>query len=182
VALRRDDRGGRPRGGRNRGAVSDVRWAGRRADAAGIGANDTTSFVSLANSDLIAGTEFAVDYEFKPRGRHEADTWSGDSTTEHPEEIPSITSTRGCQQAALRIVQETSTALTEVEIEFADIDPTQSLVAAINPDALPGDNYYETREIGFENGQGSGQFADRQSVGETVNEIRSQIDAVARQS
>ncbi|QLK25403.1 hypothetical protein HYG81_15115 [Natrinema zhouii] len=132
--------------------------------------------------DMSAGTEYAIDYEFKPRGRHEDPSWDGDPTLERTESIPSLTTRRGCQQAALRIVQETRTAMNEVEIQFADIDPNQSLVEAINLDVLPGDDYYEAREIDFGDGQGRGVFADRQSVAETVDGIRSQIDAVSRRS
>ena len=182
---------------------------------------DTQSFVSLGNTDIIAGTEYvydpetsegydrgqdyeinnrdgairatesgamndgdtyAVDYEYKPRGHHEADEWDGDATYERREEIPGLTSRRGCQQAALRIIQETRDGLTEADVQFADLNPDQSLVEAINLDALPGDDPLEVREIDFADGQSQALLGDGQSVGDAVNEIRSRIDAVAKRS
>ncbi|WP_137288824.1 hypothetical protein [Natronorubrum halophilum] len=134
------------------------------------------------SGDMDPGTTYAIDYDYKPRGRHEDDEWGGDATTERTVEIPGLTSQRGCQQAALRIVEETKEALTEVTVQFAGLDPNQSLVEAINIDALPGNDYLEVRDTDFSDGQGEARLGDGRSVGEAVDEIRSQIDAVARRA
>ncbi|SEQ30408.1 glycine-rich protein [Natrinema salaciae] len=139
--------------------------------------------IKITNTGSMAdGDTYAIDYDFKPRGRHEADEWDGDATLERREEIPGLTSRRGCQQAALRIIQETGGGLTEVDVQFADLDPDQSLVSAIKLDELPGGDLLEVREIDFSDGQGRALLGDGQSVDDAVNEIRSRIEAVARRS
>ncbi len=128
---------------------------------------------ALADGDLEDGQTVSIDADVKPRGEFV----QGGVTEEEDartiiEDIPGLASKQMCDQVALYLVEETGSALTEVEITVPSESVGWSVIEAIDPDELPGSGPYQTREIQSSAAETTIRLADRQSASEAVQNIR----------
>jgi len=89
-----------------------------------------------SGSALSGGESLVIEYQYRPTGRFEADSWSGDPQTDQAIDIPTVTTAGAAEQAARQVVRETADARTEATVDLSEIDPGTSVVSALGIDRL----------------------------------------------
>jgi hypothetical protein len=89
-----------------------------------------------SGSALSGGESLVIEYQYRPTGRFEGDTWSQDPQTDRAIDIPTVTTAGAAKQAARQVVRETADARTEATVDLGEIDAGTSVVAALGIDRL----------------------------------------------
>ncbi|WP_135806631.1 hypothetical protein [Halorussus marinus] len=128
---------------------------------------------------MADGSVYEIDYEFKTRGSYTAED-ADDDPDEMVRTISSITSNRGCEQAALYLIRNIKDPLWEAEVTVSTADAGRSLVDDLALEGLPtrGERM-EIQEIQQTPQEVVLRLGSRQSVGEVVNDIQSWISTVS---
>jgi hypothetical protein len=134
---------------------------------------DTTAgtITTLASGDIADASKYAIDYDYKARGTFTSDQHDGDRRDETTETIPSITTDRGCEQAALRIVDEAEEPLQEVSVTLPEQPVGMSLVEALDLDGLAA-GALEVWSVQNQPGQVQLMMGSRKRVEKAIRQIR----------
>lgn len=134
---------------------------------------------TLSGGSMTDGKDYAIDYEFTVSGSYEAsDAPSTPKTL--VEEIPSISTSRGCEQAALYLYREVDEPLVEAQATIDDVPVEESLVETIGIEGLPTDERVKVNEVTQSSGKTTLRLGSRASINEAVEDIRSQLRSVSR--
>lgn len=134
---------------------------------------------ALSTGDIDDGAELRVTYDTRIRGTFESEDYAGDYET-FIDDVPSITTERNADAAALAIVQETNEPLQTASVTV-DVQPGGlSLVEAVDLDQLPVDAPLEVWSVDNQPGQVTMQLGSREEVSETVARIQERLGATSR--
>ncbi|ELZ96063.1 fibronectin type III domain-containing protein [Haloferax mucosum ATCC BAA-1512] len=133
-----------------------------------------------AGGDIDNGDTLVVDYQARTRGTYELPSFDGDETKTVVETIPGVTTGRSADQAALTIVQQTSTPLKTATITIDRFDAGWDLVDQLSIPGVPGPAM-EPWSITDENGQIKTQLGSRDRVEEVVSRLKTRLSAVTRE-
>jgi len=95
------------------------------------------TLIPLAGGDISDAETLEISYSYKPSGRFESSTFSGDPLTDQRVDDASLTTEEACQQRAKRIVERDSGATLSARVDLSALDPGTSTLAAIGVAALP---------------------------------------------
>ncbi|RDZ61373.1 hypothetical protein C5B90_19055 [Haloferax sp. Atlit-12N] len=129
---------------------------------------------------IADGETLVVDYSVKTRGTYELPSYSGDGKHIETQSIPGVTTQRSAEQAALIIVQKTSTPMTTATITIDEWPETWNLVDAVSIPDLPGDAM-EVWSLSDEGGQVTLQLDSRAREEEVISTLKTQLSAVTRE-
>ncbi len=149
-----------------------------RGDDYEMGYQDGT-ITTLSTGAMTDGADYEIDYEARTRGVYESPDYSGDPVETLTETIPAVVTQSAAEQVAFRIVREASDVRTTATIDIQSSARDWSLVDAVDFAGVPMDG----EEIYDVDGTPSGmriQAANRDPVSETVGQIRSRLEATAR--
>jgi hypothetical protein len=132
----------------------------------------------LSGGAMTDDTVCTVDYRYEPQGEYVADDAGSDPET-IVRKVPSITSNRGCEQAALYLVRTVKEPLWEAEVTVPTADAGRSLVDDLLLEDLPTQERMEVREVQQTPQEVVLRLGSRQSVGEVINDIQSRISSVS---
>lgn len=136
-----------------------------------------------ASGSITDGAALEVDYQYRSRGEHAADTHDGSATKEFATTIPAATTDRACQQAALKIVQtgEVPRWTAEATLDTSLLDVPLS--SAIDLEDLPTrDESLEVWSVQDSPRSVTLQLGNREEIAAVVDDIQSRLEAVARLS
>jgi len=83
------------------------------------------------------GEALQISYSYKPTGRFESATWSGDPLTDQRVDDPSVTTESACRQRAKRIVEADSGATLSARVDLSALDPGTSTLRALGAEVFP---------------------------------------------
>ncbi len=133
----------------------------------------------LSTGDIDDGDSIDVSYDRRIRGTFESEDYAGDYEV-FIDDVPSITTERNADAAALAIVQETNEPLQTASVTV-DVQPGGlSLVEAVDLDKLPVDEPLEVWSVDNSPGQVTMQLGNREEVSETVSRIQERLGATSR--
>ncbi len=133
----------------------------------------------LSTGDIDDGDALDVSYDRRIRGTFESEDYAGDYEV-FIDDVPSITTERNADAAALAIVQETNEPLRTASVTV-DVQPGgMSLVEAVDLDQLPVDEPLEVWSVDNSPGQVTMQLGNREEVSETVWRIQERLGATSR--
>lgn len=138
------------------------------------------AITTLSGGAISDGQELAVDYAWRPEGTEAVDGVS--DPREKVIDIPALATTRGCQNAALRILDQVDTPLEEARLVIpVGQSPRRqwNLVAELAPSALPLRGRVEIRSVESAAGQVVLTVGSRDSISDVVDDIRGRLTAVA---
>jgi hypothetical protein len=130
------------------------------------------AITTLSDGGITDGQELAIDYDYKVRGNYSSDAHGGGRRDEVTETIPSISTDRGCRQAAKRIVDEAETPLKEASATLPEQPVGLSLVEALDLEGLPTSEGLEVWSVENQPGQVTLQLGSRKRVEESIRQIR----------
>jgi len=137
---------------------------------------------ALSLGQLSDGTEYEVDYSYRPSGQ---DTISGAGSDPDTEviDIPGLVSDRACEQAAHRILSQVDSPLQEATVTIPNDQTGWQIVDAVTFDSLPdGFENLEIREVTNTPAETVLRLGSRDSVGEVVGRIRRRVKDVSRRA
>ena len=132
----------------------------------------------LEGGEMELETEYAIDYDYKIRGTYTLPGVDDPRTKEI--ELPDSTTSREAEQLAAAIVKEVAEPLVEADVTVKDVDPTQPLVEAIDPEELPFEGPFRVRSTTTEPGRITQQLGSRREVSDVVQDLNRRLRAVAR--
>jgi len=139
---------------------------------------DTGSIKTLSGGEMSDGTDYAIDYNY-----HQEGTWTdpdaGADPTPLVETIPSITSERGCVQAATLIGRQADEPLKKARVTVPTADVGFRVVDAQQFASLPSDICWEISDITTTPRDTAYQLGSRKAIGDVVNQIERRLSAAA---
>lgn len=134
---------------------------------------------TLSTGAMADATEYAIDYRFKTKGTYTSSAADGSLPT-LVETIPALTTDRGCDTAALQIIQKVSQPLYTAEVVLPERPPTFELIDSLALDDLPtDDNTMVIYDMEQKPGNTLLHLGSRQRVREVVSQIANQVSGVS---
>lgn len=137
------------------------------------------TITTLAKGAMTDGGTYAIDYQWRPQASHTASGVS--SPRELVRDIPSLTTSRGCGQAALRLVESLSEPLESGTVTVPTAEADWSVVDQLTLDVLPTAGM-QINDVLSTPGETTLRLGSRESVQEAVASIRSSIGQLQQRS
>ncbi|MBX0325796.1 fibronectin type III domain-containing protein [Halomicroarcula sp. F13] len=136
--------------------------------------------VALSGGAISDGESLLVDYNWKVSGSYTApDAPSSPKTLVR--DVPSLPSSRGCEQAALYLYRVVDEPLVEAEATLDELPPTVSIVETLTiPDLPTAGEAVELRDIQQSTGSPTVLLGSRSTISDALQDIRSQLQAVSK--
>lgn len=136
---------------------------------------------TLASGSVTDGSDVRVEYERKTRGSYEAPTFSGDPEAVEVATVPGVTTDQAAQQVAITIVSQLSTPRWTASVDVHTNPNEWTLVDALSLDGVPVDgSQLEVYSVEDTPRGASMQLGSRDTIEETIGQIRSQLEGVSR--
>lgn len=135
----------------------------------GLGAIET-----LSGGNMTDGSDYQIDYEWKPRGSYEV----GDASTTPKtlfETFPTATSDTQAEQIAVNLAKEVNEAQRKAQVSVRNINPSVSLVDALSLDGLPFNTGMKTVSITHSPSQVELEMGERQPIERSIRQIRKRL-------
>lgn len=127
---------------------------------------------------MSADTEYAIDYAWRFQGQYTQPDVADPDTLR--EQFPAASSDRECERLALAVVRQVAAPLEEATVTITDVAPDRSLVAAIDPAALPFDGPLRVRSIDGAADRVQLTLGGRRSAEDVIETLQDRVAAVAR--
>jgi len=132
----------------------------------------------LADGRISDGQELSVSYDERPRGTVAADSYAPATDQTLVRTIPSVSSNREAEQAALFLVDDLEVPLTTARLVLPRVG-NRSLVDDLQVDGLPVDQRLEVRSVEQTPEQAVLELGSRDSVGDIVSRLERRLDATS---
>jgi hypothetical protein len=133
----------------------------------------------LDGGDMVKGTTYVSDYEFRYRGEATTPTVDASEARTVERKIPGATSDRECDQLALSILKDVQDAQIEAELTLVEPAPDVPLVEAISHPRLP-EGAQEIRGVERSaTSERTYRLANRRTAGEIVDDLREDYESLA---
>lgn len=136
--------------------------------------------VALSGGAISDGESLVVDYQWKVSGSYTAPDAPASPKT-LVRDVPSLPSSRGCEQAALYLYRVVDEPLVEAEATLDELPPTVSIVETLTiPDLPTAGEAVELRDINQSESSPTVLLGSRSTIGDALQDIRSQLQAVSK--
>jgi len=138
----------------------------------------TGKITTLSDGAISDGSTIAIDYSWRPINSASTSSVSNPKTT--VQDLPALTTERGCGLVALRLLDSLNEPLQEARVVVPRDQTGWSIVAALDIDELPWDQDLQIREVKTTPGETVLRLGSRESLGEIVSDIQSRLQSVSR--
>jgi hypothetical protein len=135
----------------------------------------------LSNGDMTDGQTYKVDYAHQPTDTYTLSNAPATARTIKPE-FPQLPTPRACGQVARLLGGQLDDPLKEGIVTIPSDKAGWSVIEAVAFDELPFDEHLEVRDVENTPEQTVLRLGSRKTVGETIADIRTRLDALASRS
>lgn len=137
---------------------------------------------TLSGGAMTTGETYRIDYEFETRGSWtapHAENWADEEIRTLVEEIPALSTSRACGQAAHRIVSVADSPQYEATVTLPR-EAAFSVVETLDIPGFPETEALHIRRVETRPGETSLSLGSRLSVDEVIGDINDRIQSVSR--
>lgn len=132
---------------------------------------------TLSGGEMSDTTEYAIDYSWRPAQTAEN---GASNPRETVVDIPSLATTRGCGQAALRILSGVDEPLKTGRLVVPASATDWRVTDSLTPSVFPGSDSVQLKDVEAVPGQVVLTVETRQSLADIVSDVRSQLQLVSQ--
>lgn len=133
----------------------------------------------LSGGSMSDGTTYEIDYRYKTQGSYTSKAAGSDPDT-LVKTIPNVTSNRGCEQAALYLVQRIQDPVWNASVTIPRAEAGRSLVDDLLLEDLPTDGTrMEIRNLEQTPRSVRLELGSRKSIGDLISDLNSRVNSVA---
>jgi len=129
---------------------------------------------------MTEGNTYEIDYEWQPSATIARPTPDGELLRKRSRAIPELTSEQECEEAANFLLRELEPTPWDATVTISDAVGWQ-LIAAVDPDQLPGSGPYRVRSIDETPETATLELGRGKTVGEAVQELRGRLSSTERE-